>query len=191
MNTNATSREAILQACRRIVAEEGVQALSMRRVAEACGIALGTLYNYYADKNALVLATVESIWREIFHAEKRGLPRASFPDCVAELYARIQRGAQAYSGFLRGHSVGIAAARRGEARSAMDGALAHIRAGLLEALRSDPDVPESAFTSGFSREMLVDFVLDNLLLLLVQGRRDCGALLEIIRRAIYGCEKPI
>ena len=95
MNTNATSREAILQACRRIVAEEGVQALSMRRVAEACGIALGTLYNYYADKNALVLATVESIWREIFHAEKRGLPRASFPDCVAELYARIQRGAQA------------------------------------------------------------------------------------------------
>ena len=186
MNTNATSREAILQACRRIVAEEGVQALSMRRVADACRIALGTLYNYYADKNALVLATVESIWREIFHAEKRSLSRASFPDCVAELYARIQKGAHAYPGFLTGHSVGIAAARRGEARSAMDGALAHIRAGLLEALRNDPDVPESAFSSGFSWEMLGDFVLDNLLLLLVQGRRDCGALLEIVRRAIYG-----
>ena len=114
------------------------------------------------------------------------MSKASFPDCVAELYACIQRGAQTYPGFLRGHSIGIAAARRGEARSAMDGALAHIRAGLLEALRNDPAVPKSAFSSGFSREMLVDFVLDNLLLLLAQGRWDCGALLEIIRGAIYG-----
>ena len=96
MNTNATSREAILQACRRIVAEEGVQALSMRRVAEACGIALGTLYNYYADKNALVLATVESIWRDIFHADPADSAGLSFPQYVETLFSRIQRGAAQY-----------------------------------------------------------------------------------------------
>ena len=71
LNTVITSKAAIMLVCRRIVAEKGMKALNMRTVANACHIALGTLYNYYADKDALILATVESIWREIF---TRNLP---------------------------------------------------------------------------------------------------------------------
>ena len=186
MNTSITSREAILQACRRIVSKEGMQALNMRRVAGECRIALGTLYNYYADKDALVLATVESIWREIFNAVHRREAWASFCDCVAEMYACIRRGAQAYPGFLTGHDIRIAGAKRGEARGAMDDALAHIRAGMLAALRCDATVPEHAFSATFTREAFVSLVLDNLLLLLVQDRKDCDALLEVVRRVIDG-----
>ena len=68
----------------------------------------------------------------------------------------------------------------------MDGALAHIRAGMLEALRSDPNVPERAFTAELSREAFVGFVLNHLLLLLMQEQPDCDALLEIIRRVLRG-----
>ena len=45
LNTVITSKEAIMQVCRRIVAEKGMNALNMRLVADECGIALGTLYN--------------------------------------------------------------------------------------------------------------------------------------------------
>lgn len=186
MNTNITSREAILQVCRRIVAEGGMQALSMRRVADECRIALGTLYNYFADKDALVLATVESIWQDVFHGGGANPAHASFTDCVAELYGRMRRGAQAYPGFLTGHAVGLAGDVRGEARDRMDGTLAHIRSGMLEALRSDPNVPERAFTAEFTQEAFVGFVLNQLLVLLLQGQPDCAALLEIIRRVLRG-----
>ena len=71
MNTVITSKEAIMQVCRRIVAEKSLTALNMRLVADECHIALGTLYNYYADKDELVLATVESILRDIFHADQQ------------------------------------------------------------------------------------------------------------------------
>ena len=54
MNTVITSKEAIMQVCRRIVAEKGMNALNMRLVADECGIALGTLYNYFADKDDLI-----------------------------------------------------------------------------------------------------------------------------------------
>ena len=40
MNTVITSKEAIMQVCRRIVAENGMSALNMRLVAEECHIAL-------------------------------------------------------------------------------------------------------------------------------------------------------
>lgn len=186
MNTVITSKEAILQVCRRIVAEKGVKALNMRLVAKECHIALGTLYNYYPDKDALVLAAVESIWREIFHGAPQDTTRVSFPDYVAELYGRIQKGAQGYPGFLTGHAISIASAKREEAKSVMEHTFTHMKAGMLEVLQRDPAVTENAFSPAFSREDLAGFVLDHLLIALVQGKPDCAVLLEIIRRGIYG-----
>ncbi len=190
MNTAITSKDAIMQVCRRIAAEKGIKALNMRLLAGECHIAPGTLYNYYPDKDALVLAAVESIWKEIFHTEHPPGTEASFPGYVAALYARIRKGAQAYPNFLTGHAISIAGARRGEARSVMEHTFSHIKAGLLEVLGKDPAVREDAFPPGFPREAFAGFVLDHLLILLVQGQPECGVLLEIISRALYAPNAP-
>lgn len=190
LNTVITSKEAIMQVCRRIVAEKGMNALNMRLVADQCGIALGTLYNYFADKDALVLAAVESIWRDIFHAGPPHETAPSFPGYVAALYGRIQKGAEAYPGFLTGHSISIAASKRGEAKSVMEHTFAHMKAGMLEVLRKDPFVPSNTFTPSFSQEDFVGFVLDQLLVLLVRGQPTCGVLLEIIRRTACTSAAP-
>lgn len=182
LNTVITSKEAIMQVCRRIVAEKGMNVLNMRLVADECGIALDTLYNYFAGKDAPVLAAVESIWRDIFHAGTPQETAPSFPGYVAVLYGRIQKGAEAYPGFLTGHSISIAASKRGEAKSVMEHTFAHMKAGMLEVLRKDPPVPSNAFTPSFSQEDFVGFVQDQLLVLLVRGQPTCGALLEVIRR---------
>ena len=185
MNPVITSKEAIMQVCRRIVAEKGLTALNMRLVADECHIALGTLYNYYADKDELVLATVESIWRDIFHADQQCVTDVSFSVYVADLYVRIRKGAEAYPNFLTGHSISIASAKRGEARSAMEHTFAHMKAGMLEVLRADQSVQENTFASSFSQEKFVDFVLDSMLVLLVQSQPDCAVLQEVICRVIY------
>ena len=174
-----------MQVCRRIVAEKGMNVLNMRLVADECGIALGTLYNYFAGKYAPVLAAVESIWRDIFHAGTPQETAPSFPGYVAVLYGRIQKGAEAYPGFLTGHSIRIAASKRGEAKSVMEHTFAHMKAGMLEVLRKDPSVPSNAFTPSFSQEDFVGFVQDQLL---VWGQSTCGALLEVIRRTACASE---
>ena len=82
MNTAVTSREAILTVCREMVSRQGLDSLNMRSVARACQVALGSLYNYFPSKDDLLLATVESVWQDIFHMD--GLPdqNLSFPGCV-------------------------------------------------------------------------------------------------------------
>lgn len=104
---------------------------------------------------------------------------------MAELYGRIPKGAQAYPGFLTGHAISIVGGKREQAKSVMEHTLAHIKAGLLQVLQRDPAVAENAFSPAFSREDLADFVLEYLLVALVQGQPDCGVLLEMIRRGIY------
>lgn len=66
MNPMETSREEILEVSG-AVRRQGWEAVNVRAVASACGVAVGTLYNYFPSRDALVAASVESVWKDIFH----------------------------------------------------------------------------------------------------------------------------
>ena len=89
LNTGITSKEAILQVCRGIVASRGLSAVNMRSVADECHIALGTLYNYYSNKDELLLAIVEDIWKAIFHMDHKCPTDFTFPEYVAYIFECI------------------------------------------------------------------------------------------------------
>jgi len=52
--------EAILEAAERVFAEEGLGAARMERIAAEAGVAVGTLYNHFRDKHALLDALVRT-----------------------------------------------------------------------------------------------------------------------------------
>ncbi|SDL37203.1 TetR/AcrR family transcriptional regulator [Streptomyces indicus] len=55
----ARNRRRILDAARRIVDEQGAQALTMNGVAHASGIGVGTVYRRFGDVSALLLALLD------------------------------------------------------------------------------------------------------------------------------------
>jgi AcrR family transcriptional regulator len=57
--TRAAYREAILDAAEKVFLSDGFQAAKMVDVAEATGVSVGTLYNYFDSKEAVFLALVE------------------------------------------------------------------------------------------------------------------------------------
>lgn len=186
MNTGKTSKEAILQACRAIVSEQGLSVLNMRSVAAQCHIALGTLYNYFADKNELLLATVESVWEDIFHTDPPGDTVAqSFVDYTAHIFSSIRQGAKQYPNFLTAHSMVLAQSQKGRGRDTMSQYFQHLKNGFLEVLKADKAVSIQAFSASFTEMDFVDFVLDHLLLLQIQEKNNCDVLLEVIRKVLY------
>ena len=62
----ALMREAICDAAVAVLSEVGFAALTMDRVAEMAEVSKGTLYNYFADKDALVLAAIEATFEPLF-----------------------------------------------------------------------------------------------------------------------------
>ena len=58
MNTIVTSKEEILKTSRALIQEHGWSAVSIRSVAAACGVSVGSIYNYFDSKAELVSATV-------------------------------------------------------------------------------------------------------------------------------------
>jgi AcrR family transcriptional regulator len=52
----AVTRDAILEAAARILERDGLPALNTNRVADAAGVSVGSLYQYYPNKTALLAA---------------------------------------------------------------------------------------------------------------------------------------
>ena len=61
MNLPATSKEDILAASREVIKENGWAAVSIRAVAMRCSVSVGTIYNYYESKSALLGDTIECL----------------------------------------------------------------------------------------------------------------------------------
>ena len=55
----------ILSLSRQTLLEQGYNALSMRTLAAQCGVAVGTLYNYYPSKAALVARLILDDWQQM------------------------------------------------------------------------------------------------------------------------------
>ena len=50
----AAAAEAILDAAEQVASERGLEATSIAAIAEAAGVAVGTLYNYFPDRDSLL-----------------------------------------------------------------------------------------------------------------------------------------
>ena len=53
----------LLEEARRQVEESGFSAVTMRSVAKGCGVGVGTVYNYYPSKEALVASFMLDDWK--------------------------------------------------------------------------------------------------------------------------------
>ncbi len=62
----AARRERMLETGFRIFAEKGIEAVSMQEVAAACGLGIATLYRYFSNKPAFVIAIGARKWEEYF-----------------------------------------------------------------------------------------------------------------------------
>lgn len=185
MNAAATSREAILNTSRELVRQRGWSAVSIRSVAAACGVSVGTVYNYFDSKSELVGAVVESIWREIFH---RPAAEPAFTDalsCISWVYERMERGMELYPGFLTFHALAFGQEDKSDGRRLMQRTWRHILEELCAVLERDPCVRPEAFDGDFTVEAFANVLFSLMLSAPLRGDYDQGAVLEVARRVLY------
>ncbi|MGW0120650.1 TetR family transcriptional regulator [Streptomyces sp. NPDC003327] len=88
-------RRRILDASARLAARGGFDAVQMREVAEAAGVALGTLYRYFPSKIHLLVATMQDQLQHLHTTLRKRPPAAADPaERVAETLMRAFRALQ-------------------------------------------------------------------------------------------------
>lgn len=179
MNTVVTSREEILRA-----AGEMVKVVSMRGIARECGIAVGSIYNYFPTKNDLMIAVVVERWKEIFFVPLSKIEGKSFLGVVECILERMGENRGEGQGFLAGHAFVVGDKEKGHL--VMEEYLGHMREELLAVLMGDSAVVDEVWSDGFSAEDFVRFVVDFLVEDLMRGTDRAVFLRELILRVVYG-----
>lgn len=184
MNTVVTSKEEILAQCRALVMEKGLSAINMRTVASACGVAVGSIYNYFPSKADLIYAAVEDVWKDIFHMSGSCFSFTHFTDCLRWLFESIRRGCEKYPGFFTLHSVS-AAGDKSVGLELMERYTGHIRQNLVQVLINDPDIRPDAFNEILTPEVFIEMIFTLVTSMLLNNQWDCRPLLEMAAHSIY------
>jgi AcrR family transcriptional regulator len=79
------AKEHILAAARKLLLEKGYSGLALRQLAAQCDVAVGTIYNYFANKEMLVASVMAEDWT----AALKGMQK----DC--ENAATVKQGVRA------------------------------------------------------------------------------------------------
>lgn len=185
MNTVVISREEILKNSRILIGQQGWSSVNIRAVAAACGVSVGSIYNYFDSKAELVSATIESIWREIFHGQDDMEKMQDTQACILWILERMEYGCKKYPGFLALHSLGFTQAEKAEGKRRMEQTWRHIIDGLCSVLKRDEKVRPNAFDSRFTAETFAGILFSLLVSAMLRQDHDPAALLEVTRRTIY------
>lgn len=191
MNHTAASRDSLLDAAERIVSEEGFEALSIRRLAAECGVAVGTVYNYFSSKSELVVGVIEHFWRNMLRGVVCAPPsHQRFTAYLANLYAALYERVQQFRSGLLLRMASLSDEQRALGLTLERKYYAHMEEGLLHALAQDNDVDPAVFAGAFTREALCEHALITMFARLKAGKPDCSTMLHLIEKSLYPQYRP-
>src|SRR5581483_1476884 len=94
---------AVLDAADRVLASDGAAALGTKRLAQDAGVSVGTVYNWFADKEAIAEALAVRYWEELSEWVARvgdGCEAGTVEDPLGEAIDALADGFRARPGFL-------------------------------------------------------------------------------------------
>ena len=179
------SRESILKESRDLVSKEGLKALSIRKLSKNCGVAVGTVYNYFSSKDDLMISTIESVWEDIFRIDDLENESNDFLNYIENIFNHLAYGIKKYPNFFTIHSLSFKSQSVNKAKDSMATYIEKVSQNMIEILDKDPKIRENAFDDDFTKDDLVKFILSTSLCFIVDKNYDKNLLIKIVERTIY------
>ena len=173
MNRRITSQEKILEKALEIAKREGVDKLSIRKLSSACNIAIGSVYNYFPDKEALVTAMAEEFWTAIFENQnKLYREEMGFTDFLEQYYGFLYAKMAPFDGSW---------IKEMDGKIPKKEALQLLRMALSEDRRVNPSI----WNMEFHPESFCEYVFTNVMALLQSGEYNCRFFVFLLENLLY------
>lgn len=186
MKKERTSQEALLSAALALARSEGVSAVSMRRVASACGVALGTVYHYYSSKEALLVAVMERFWQDAFHGGlSAGEEAPRFLSAFSSVWNRAASALRQFETSFLQQMYALDQRTRQQGKLRERQYFAHLEDNLTAILRADSKVSPDLWTPVFTPEQFVSLLMAAMLDQFRRGAFSPDFLLALIQTTIY------
>lgn len=176
-----TLRGTLLDLSREIADTEGIDAVNIRSIAKRAGVATGTVYNYFSNKDEILLALTEEYWKQTLIDMRIAVTADSFCGQLQEIFSFLKSRIDQSAGKLMnslGNVETVGQARMASMQEALETAF-------VQCMDQDPKIRKDVWSETFTKEQFSRFIMMNLMVLLKMKATDIDFFLTIIRRAIY------
>ncbi len=190
MPKQVIDREGLVSQAYAIASRDGISALSVRKVASACGIAVGSVYGYFPTKADLTAAVLTRFFEENLSEEL----------CVVRPGERftsyVRRFREALSSARAEMSVDWFAEMRRlpeRERDALEAArapvMAHMERGMRAVLDADEAVAHARLVGPLDPERVSRLTLRAIVASMID-ESDCDTLFALLEASLYPCPTP-
>lgn len=176
-----TLHDSLFEVAREIVSKQGPDALTIRALAEQAGVASGTIYNYYRNKDDILLAITEDYWRRALMELRREIQADAFPEQLREIYAFLRKRINDSAGILMDSLRNVETLGRERM-----GSLQHeLRMAIIQRIRQDKNIPPDIWNDALNEDSFSNFILTNMRILLSMNASHIDPFIEIVKRTLY------
>lgn len=178
----------ILKTAYRLAKEQGLASVSIRSVASACNVSIGSIYNYYPSKDELVIDVVGMFWQEVVHGNVGIQPDredCGFVDFAEQAALATDEALASFrSDWLPEiHALGMRARTEGKERESQS--FEHMKRGLLRAYEKDALIDREKIEQSIDPEQLCSLVLKSIVGALGSEKNDRMTFFSLLRIALY------
>ncbi|WP_205410129.1 TetR/AcrR family transcriptional regulator [Clostridium sp. BL8] len=186
MYTNTTNyREKILSSAKDIAFKEGITKVDIRSVAKNCGIASGTVYNYFASKGDLLAAIIEEFWEDAF----KNIDWKSFAH--NDFYTNLERVYNVLNEYLNKFKENwleeLSILKTHEKKLGKEKQNAYFKViinRIVTMMDMDDTIRNYPWSDEISKEIMAEFIFDNMLIRLRKGESDINFFIVIIKKIL-------
>ena len=172
MKKHITSKEEILEKAMEIAVDEGIDSVNIRKLAEKCNMAIGSMYNYYKSKEELIKEVSSEFWKGILENQER----IYFQGMGFTIFL------QQYYAFLYGRLAKYDASWFDKMDEIWKGQLISL---LQKVLREDDKVNQSIWNMELNQDIFCEYVFVNMIALLRAGENNCRFFVFLLEHLLY------
>lgn len=176
-----TLRDTLLSLARDVAEKEGIEAVNIRSIAKKAGIASGTVYNYFSNKDEILLALTEEYWKQALLEMGTKITADSFCGQLQEIFSFLKGRMNQSAGKLMNSLGNVEIA--GQAR--MISIQAELEAALIQRMEQDAEIRKDIWDETFTKEQFARFIMMNMTVLLKAQTPDITFFVIMIKRIIY------
>lgn len=169
--------------------EHGLSSLSVRAIAKECSVSVGSIYNYFPDKAALITEVITKFWRTIAFSKetqtclnyREGESLIAFCE---RLYTTMNHALEQFRNNWLGEVSSLDARTRQKGRQAENACFEHIYHSLEKVICADALIDKQKL-SAIGAPELSRFIWQSIYQALRAKDENCATLFTLLRFALY------
>lgn len=174
-------RDTLLSLARNVADTEGIEAVNIRSIAKKAGIASGTVYNYFSNKDEILLALTEEYWKQTLLEMESKITADSFCGQLQEIFSFLKGRIDQSAGKLM-NSLGNAETAGQVSMMSMQ---TELEAALIQRMEHDAEIRRDIWDETFTKEQFARFIMMNMMMLLKARVPDITFFIIMLKRIIY------